>query len=193
VYAIEPDPTSFSTLNANVRLNPAAAAKTRLFFECIAAEAAAAAEFVGSGDGSSRSAAAVGDAGLRGGSGWTVPCRTLPDFIAAEGVDVEQLALVKLDVVGMELSVLASLKGFLAARRTKPAILLTVYAPAWKRDDGSDHALRLAAAWEIASSYKFLYDERLEPLGKDARTFCATAGCRMLLSDTAYLGPSGDA
>ena len=189
VYAIEADPIAFSALNANLKLNPALESRTRIFFECILAKSSTQTQMVGVGDGTSRVAEVVNDVGLRGGASWPVKCRSLKDFFSGEKINLETLSLVSLDVVGVELDILAS-SPFISVN--KPAILLSVYAPAWKDIESADHAVRLSGAWKFATSYKFIYqvEPNMLPVKKDGGpAFCTThAGCLMLLSDVEYGG-----
>jgi FkbM family methyltransferase len=197
VYAIEADPTAFSALNANFKLNPTLEVRTRLFFECILAQSAPQTQMVGVGDGTSRIAEIVNDVGLRGGASWPVKCRSLSDFFSQEKIALDSISLLSLDVVGVELDILASMPllfkaGGVTAAVNKPAILLNVYAPAWKDAESADHALRVAAAWKFVSTYKFIYQvdtNNMSPVKKDdGPAFCVTQGCLMLLSDVEYGG-----
>ena len=190
VYAIEADPTAFSALNANVRLNPLLESRTRIFFECTLAQSADKVQLVGVGDGTSRVSKFVNDVGLHAGATWPVKCRSLKDLFAQESIDVGKISLVSLDVVGSELDLLTSLSALFKVRSaSKPAILLNVYAPAWKDAESADHALRFAAAWGVASSFKFVYDvdAGMAPVKLDGGpAFCQKLGCLMLLSDVAW-------
>jgi FkbM family methyltransferase len=183
VFAVEPDPWAFSALNANLRLNPALESRTRIFHECILDKSNPQVKMVGSADGSSRVADVVGDAGLRGGASWPVKCRSLKDFINQEGINTANLALISLDVSGLELDILSSMSSLLKGAE-KPAILLSVHKPAWKT------TASLKAAWEFATSYQHIYQfKHAVPLAESVLTsasFCEQDGCVMLLSDAEY-------
>jgi len=183
VLAVEADPQSFSTLNANVRLNPRVESKTRLVFGCAAGDAKAT-EFVGSGEPNSRRADGLAHDGLRGGGRWSSACRTVPALLEEQGLDAATVALVNMDIVGSELAALPGLKPLLAARGAKkPAVLLHVYAPLWK--DASDAAVQ--KAWDVVSSFAFVYDENLSRVERGTKpAFCESLGCTMLLTDAEF-------
>lgn len=188
VLAVETDPQAFSTLNANVHLNPRVESRTRLVFGC--AGDGGVAEFAGSGLPDSRRKAGVLPDGLREdrvwglktGSKWTHECRPLGALLEGAGLDARALALVNVDIVGSELLALPGLRTALAARGAgskKPAVLLHVYAPLWDAT-----AAVKQKAWDVVATFAFVYDGNFQPVPRSATpAFCEELGCTMLLSD----------
>ena len=187
VLAVESDPQSFSTLNANLRLNPRVETRTRLVFGC--AGDGGTAEFAGSGlPDSRRKGGLLLDGlredrvwGLKTGSKWTHECLPLAALLEGAGLDARALALVNVDVVGSELWALPGLRTALTARgpTKKPAVLLHVYAPLWDAT-----ASVKQKAWDVVASFAFVYDGNFQLLPRSSSpAFCEELGCTMLLSD----------
>jgi hypothetical protein len=191
VLAVESDPQSFSTLNANLRLNPRVESRTRLVFGCVGDGGVV--DFAGSGLPDSRRANGILPVGLREdhsekwglktGGAWKHECRTLSALLEGTGLDARALALVNVDIVGSELWALPGLQTALAARGAKkPAVLLHVYAPLW--DAGT--ALK-QKAWDVVASFAYVYDENFQLLPRSTSpAFCEALGCTMLLSDNEF-------
>ena len=150
VLSLEPDPVSFSTLVANVNANPETAAKTSIFWECIAPEAGLV-PMAGSGESNTRMTGVLDAKFLKAGSQWAVPCRTLPGFLAEERVDLAHLQLVKMDTEGAELALLPSLRPWLES--------LGIHAPFWLDKDKRQSEIR--AAWDVLKLFEFVYDHEL--------------------------------
>jgi FkbM family methyltransferase len=162
IYSLEPDPLSFSTLNANVNLNPHVLAKTHVYHECIAPKAGLV-EMAGSGESNTRMTEVLDTKFLKAGTRWKVNCRTLPQFLAEERVDLASLALIKMDTEGTELWLLPSLKPWLEGlgRGNKPAIWLSVHSPFWKDAGTPEHKAKEKLAWEVLSLFEHVYDADL--------------------------------
>jgi FkbM family methyltransferase len=185
VYSLEPDPLSFSTLNANVQQNPVVAAKTQLYHECIAPKAGVV-EMAGSGESNTRISGLLDTKFLKAGTHWKVNCRTLDQFTREEGVDMANLRLIKMDTEGTELWLLPTLAPWLASlgKGKKPAIWLSVHSPFWKDQDQPEHGPKVKAAWDVFSLFEYVYDQDLK-LIKPAEmepNLCPDF-CTFLLSD----------
>ena len=185
VYSLEPDPLSFSTLNANINLNPLVAAKVSLYHECIAPKAGVL-EMAGSGESNTRLTGTLDEKFLKAGTRWKVNCRTLPQFIEEEGVDMANLRLIKMDTEGTELWLLPSLRLWLESlgEGKKPAIWLSVHSPFWKDQETPDHKAKVKLAWEVLSVFKYVYDQDLKLI--DAKSMAPDLCpdfCTFLLSD----------
>jgi len=168
-YSLEPDPVAAAVLVANLELpgNAALRGRTRAFHECISL-ARGVQRMAGSGDSSSRVVRDDSTAPPQDAASWDVPCRTLPQFVAEEGV--RNLGLIKLDVEGFELNLVPALRPWLealdASGEGKPAIWLSLHRPFWQEGistlAGEDAAeSRLCATWRVASLYNFVYDNSL--------------------------------
>jgi FkbM family methyltransferase len=185
VYSLEPDPLSFSTLNANVHQNPVVAAKTQMYHECIAPKAGVV-EMAGSGESNTRISGLLDTKFLKAGTHWKVNCRTLDQFIREEGVDMANLRLIKMDTEGTELWLLPTLRPWLESlgKGKKPAIWLSVHSPFWKDQDKPEHLPKVKAAWDVLSLFDYVYDQDLK-LIKPAEmepNLCPDF-CTFLLSD----------
>jgi FkbM family methyltransferase len=186
VYSLEPDPLSFSTLNANVQLNPTVASRTQLYHECIA-PVSGPLVFSGSGESNTRMTDALNTQFLKAGTRWTVNCRTLPQFLEEEGVDMPNLRLIKMDTEGTELWLLPTLRPWLESLgKHKPAIWLSVHSPFWKEANTPAHAAKVQAAWDVLSLFEFVYDQDLRRIypAKMKADLCPDF-CTFLLSDEA--------
>jgi FkbM family methyltransferase len=190
IYSLEPDPLSFSTLNANVNLNPHILAKTHVYHECIAPTAGLV-EMAGSGESNTRMTEVLDTKFLKAGTRWKVNCRTLPQFIKEERVDLASLALIKMDTEGTELWLLPSLKPWLEGlgKGNKPAIWLSVHSPFWKDPSSAEHKAKEKLAWEVLSLFSHVYDADLAEIfpAKMEPNWCPDF-CTFLLSDVAYGG-----
>ena len=162
IYSIEPDPLSFSTLNANVNLNAHVLAKTHVYHQCIAPKSGLV-EMAGSGESNTRMTEVLDTKFLKAGTRWKVSCRTLPQFLEEERVDMASLALVKMDTEGTELWLLPSLKPWLEGLGSgkKPAIWLSVHSPFWKDAGSAEHKAKEKKAWEVLSLFAHVYDSDL--------------------------------
>jgi len=185
VYSLEPDPLSFSTLNANINQNPVVAARTQLYHECIAPTAGTL-EMAGSGESNTRLTGTLDTKFLKAGTHWKVKCRTLPGFIKDEGVDMANLRLIKMDTEGTELWLLPSLRPWLESLGAgkKPAIWLSVHSPFWKDQASAEHAAKVQKAWDVLSLFEYVYDQdlrRIKPAEMKAN-LCPDF-CTYLLSD----------
>lgn len=211
-FSLEPDPVAADILVANLELpgNAALRNRTRAFHECISL-ARGVQRMAGSGDSSSRVVRDDTTAPPEGAAAWDVPCRTLPQFVAEEGV--RNIGLIKLDVEGFELVLVPALRPFLekldaAGGGGKPAIWLSLHRPFWQEgistlagDDAAES--RLCALWRVFSLYEFVYDNALADVtaafrreleaspaarGSSGGAHCAallcTNFCEFLLSDT---------
>jgi FkbM family methyltransferase len=182
VYALEPDPLAFSALVANVNANPEVAARTNTFFECINVETGVL-EMEGTGDSTSRMTGKL-KWDRAGGQKWTVPCRTLPAFIADNGI--KNLRLIKMDTEGAEVYLLPSLKPWLESfgPGKKPAIWLSMHVPFWSEVTDA----RLKGSWDVIASYKYVYTQDGHPVDNAAskfETLCRDF-CTYLVSDEPY-------
>jgi len=190
VYSLEPDPLSFSTLNANVNLNPVVAARTNLYHECIAPKTGDI-EFSGSGESNTRMSGTLDTKFLKAGTRWTVKCRTLPQFLQDERVDMANLRLIKMDTEGTELWLLPALRPWLEGlgKGKKPAIWLSVHSPFWKDADKPEHEGKVQAAWDVLGLFEYVYDQDLKRIypAKMKADLCPDF-CTFLLSDEPYEG-----
>jgi FkbM family methyltransferase len=185
VYSIEPDPVSFSTLVANINANPETAAKTSVFWRCIAPKDGEV-DMAGSGESNTRMVGVLDSRFLKAGSRWTVPCLTLPNFIAEQRIDVSHLQLIKMDTEGTELWLLPSLRPWLESLKDKkPAFWLSVHSPFWLDKKPAE----LQAAWDVLALFKFVYDQNLKRIypAKTKPNF-EEDFCTFLLSDIEYGG-----
>jgi FkbM family methyltransferase len=185
VYSLEPDPLSFSTLNANVNLNPVVAARTNLYHECIAPKTGEL-EFSGSGESNTRMSGTLDTKFLKAGTRWMVNCRTLPQFLKDERVDMANLRLIKMDTEGTELWLLPALRPWLEGlgKGNKPAIWLSVHSPFWKDQDKPEHPGKVQAAWDVLGLFEYVYDQDLKRIypAKMKADLCPDF-CTFLLSD----------
>ena len=184
VYSLEPDPLSFSTLNANINQNPTVASRVQLYHECIAPEAGIL-EMAGSGESNTRLTGTLDTKFLKAGTRWKVKCRTLPGFIAEEGVDMANLRLIKMDTEGTELWLLPSLRPWLESLgNKKPAIWLSVHSPFWKDQQSPEHAAKVQKAWDVLSLFAYVYDQDLRPIKPASmKADLCPDFCTFLLSD----------
>ena len=185
VYSLEPDPLSYSTLNANVHQNPVVLAKTQMYHECIAPQPGVV-EMAGSGESNTRISGLLDTKFLKAGTHWKVNCRTLDQFTREEGVDMANLRLIKMDTEGTELWLLPTLRPWFESlgKGKKPAIWLSVHSPFWKDQDKPEHAVKVKAAWDVLSLFDYVYDQDLK-LIKPAEmepNLCPDF-CTFLLSD----------
>ncbi len=190
IYSIEPDPISFSTLNANINLNPHIEAKTHVYHQCIAPKAERV-EFSGIGESNTRMTKVLDTKFLKEKAGvWQVDCRTLPQFISEENVDMANLALIKMDTEGTELWLLPTLRPWLESLGSKkPAIWLSVHSPFWKDQDKPEHKDKEKLAWDVLSLFSHVYDSDLKEIhpSKMSPSWCPDF-CTFLLSDVAFGG-----
>ena len=190
IYSIEPDPLSFSTLNANINLNAHILAKTHVYHQCIAPKSGLV-EMAGSGESNSRMTEVLDTKFLKGGSTWKVPCRALPQFLAEEGVDMANLELIKMDTEGTELWLLPTLRPWLEGlgKGNKPAIWLSVHSPFWKDADKPEHKDKEKLAWDVLALFAHVYDSDLKEIQPAAMSpaWCPDF-CTFLLSDVPYKG-----
>jgi FkbM family methyltransferase len=109
VYAFEPDPVAFSSLAANVAANPQLAARTHIYPLCVAPDGQAR-RFFGVAGSSEASAVHRGNTAPDGTQGqWTAACVTLQRFMRQQRLARGDVALIKIDVEGMEAALLPSL------------------------------------------------------------------------------------
>jgi FkbM family methyltransferase len=193
VYSLEPDPLSFSTLNANINLNPLVAAKVSLYHECIAPKAGVL-EMAGSGESNTRLTGTLDEKFLKAGTRWKVNCRTLPQFLDEEKVDISNLRLIKMDTEGTELWLLPSLRPWLEGlgEGKKPAIWLSVHSPFWKEQETEEHKNKVKIAWDVLGLFKYVYDQDLKLI--DTKSMAADLCpdfCTFLLSDEREWGKGG--
>ena len=120
---------------------------------------------------------------------------------------VRNLGLIKMDVEGFELDLMPSLHPWLEsldmAGAGKPAIWLSLHRPLWRegeRTPKSDVAADspLCGTWQVASMYKFVYDNSLVDISESFRltddkgksgvrcmALLCTSFCEILLTDFA--------
>lgn len=190
IYSLEPDPLSFSTLNANINLNPIVAGKTDVYHECIAPQTGVV-EMAGSGESNTRMTDVLDTKFLKAGTRWKVNCRTLPQFLADEGVDVANLRLIKMDTEGTELWLLPSLRPWLEGlgKGKKPAIWLSVHSPFWKDQQTPEHAAKVQLAWDVLGLFEYVYDQDLRRIyPAQMKADLCPDFCTFLLSDEPYTG-----
>jgi FkbM family methyltransferase len=109
VYAFEPDPVAFSSLAANVAANPQLASRAHIYPLCVAPDGQAR-RFFGVAGSSEASAVHRGNTAPDGTQGqWTAACVTLQRFMRQQRVARGDVALIKIDVEGMEAALLPSL------------------------------------------------------------------------------------
>ena len=189
IYSIEPDPLSFSTLNANINLNAHILAKTHVYHQCIAPKSGLV-EMAGSGESNTRMTEVLDTKFLKAGSTWKVNCRTLPQFLTEERVDMANLELIKMDTEGTELWLLPTLRPWLEGLgKKKPAIWLSVHSPFWKGSDTAEHKAKEKLAWDVLSLFAHVYDSDLKEVfpAKMEPAWCPDF-CTFLLSDVAFGG-----
>jgi FkbM family methyltransferase len=187
VYALEPDPLAFSALVANINANPDVAARTNAFFECINVEAGPL-EMEGTGDSTSRMTGKLKWDRTHG-QKWTVPCRTLPGFIADNGIT--NVRLIKMDVEGAEVYLLPSLKPWLAAfgAGKKPTILFSLHMPFWADNEKkAETDAKMKAVWEVMITFAHVYTDDGRPLSTAPEKWedLCVDFCTYLLSDVAF-------
>ena len=146
-YAIEPDPTAFSILKSNVRLNPLLAEKISLFNGALhptsgTVELGACSSF---GD----SMSSVHFAGSS--PTVTVDALSLEDLVDRYGIS--DCSLIKMDIEGGETGLLPSMKTFLKSQ--KPALMVSLH-PFWF----PDFTLDCEAILDTLSVYAHLYDKK---------------------------------
>lgn len=189
MYALEPDQQAFSALVANVNANSMLVPNVQLYHECINTVSGPM-TFRGQGDSTSRFSDTLNVEweNVRSSPEWTIACRTLPEFIAQEGVT--QLRLIKMDTEGAELFLLPSLVGWLRQISSpKPSLWLSVHQPFWIK-----HVSIAAkqAFWAALGTYKYVYLEgttRAEVREDHYDTVCKEF-CSYLLSDEEFIMPS---
>lgn len=186
VYALEPDMQAFSALTANVNTNQELKANVALYHECINKQTGPM-TFRGRGDSTSRFSD-TSDWGDRTTlPEWTIPCRTLPEFVNQEGV--AGLRLMKIDTEGAELYLLPSLVGWLQSLpHPKPSLWLSVHQPYWKHDVS---LVSKDAFWAALGTYKYVYLEGITPMavqGGDSKMLCNDF-CSYLLTDEEFVMP----
>lgn len=184
IFALEPDPLAFSALVANVNANEHIADRAKLYFECISTQNGPV-QMAGNGDSTSRMSGKFKTEAKHEMQKWTVNCRTLPDFINHEGIDSHKLRLIKMDTEGAELFLLPSLKPWLDSFSVKPAIWLSVHKGFWR--DFSDEQVQ--SVWEVISSYRYVYDEVLQPLPDKSNWGSICEFCAYLLTDEPFTVP----
>ena len=141
VYGFEVDPVAFTQLALNVALNADVAAKTSVFFMGISGEAkvvefSSGACTKGMGDSCSSAIATS----LVPTNKWSVQTMPLAAFVAAEGIRLEDISLIKVDTEGAELFILPSLAEWVRGwpGGVKPAIWLSLHGkflaahPEWR-------------------------------------------------------------
>lgn len=97
VYALEPDPAAYREAHHNIELNPALSAKIDKRRVCISNKAGELTMYGSPGDSMSSSFPGINPTQRKGYTQWTVNCVTLDHFIEAEGIDTEEIALIKVD------------------------------------------------------------------------------------------------
>jgi len=189
IYSLEPDPLSFSTLNANINLNAHILSKTHVYHECIAPKTGVV-EMTGSGESNTRMKDVLDTKFLKAGSEWKVNCRTLPQFLEDERVDVANLELIKMDTEGTELWLLPTLRPWMESLgKKKPAIWLSVHSPFWKEQETPEHKAKEKLAWDVLGLFAHVYDADLKEIfpKKVEPSWCPDF-CTFLLSDVEYKG-----
>ena len=189
IYSLEPDPLSFSTLNANINLNAHILSKTHVYHECIAPKTGVV-EMTGSGESNTRMKDVLDTKFLKAGPEWKVNCRTLPQFLEDERVDVANLELIKMDTEGTELWLLPTLRPWMESLgKKKPAIWLSVHSPFWKEQETPEHKAKEKLAWDVLGLFAHVYDADLKEIfpKKMEPSWCPDF-CTFLLSDVEYKG-----
>ena len=142
VYGFEVDPVAFSQLAVNVAGNAAVAAKTAVLFIGIGNELGTRVFGSGAcsttmGDSCSSQIADPNNPSQR----WEVSTLTLPQFVEAEGIALEDISLIKIDTEGAELFILPTLVAWFAHwPGPKPAVWLSLHgkflreAPLWQQE-----------------------------------------------------------
>jgi FkbM family methyltransferase len=143
--AFEPDPVAFEALVANLALNPAFAARVEARPEAVAARAGSVriGSITSGIGGDSMSSLLFAD----GQVSWEVPAVTLAAVL--EAIPDDALGLVKIDVEGSEVELLAAAADVIAARR--PPLYLSVHGRFW-----SDPVPRLRTLVELLAPYDVL-------------------------------------
>jgi FkbM family methyltransferase len=186
VYTLEPDHRAFSALVANVNANSNLAPNIQLYHECINTKSGPM-TFRGAGASTSRFINNLKPENVENLPEWTIPCRTLPEFITQEGIT--QLRLVKIDTEGAELFLLPSLASWLHLLPSpKPSIWLSVHQPFWKEDVS---AASKQALWAVFKAYKYAYLEGTASMAihkEDHKLICKDF-CTYLLTDEEFIMP----
>lgn len=186
VYALEPDMQAFSALVANVNANKKLVPNVNIYHECINTQTGPM-TFRGLGDSTSRFSDSLNWEKGTTVPEWTIPCRTLPEFVEQEGI--VGLRLIKIDTEGAELYLIPSLVDwFHGLSHPKPSLWLSLHQPFWIKDASIESK---EALWTAFGAYKYAYLEGTTPVvlqGGDWKSLCRNF-CTYLLTDEEFVMP----
>jgi len=142
VYAIEPDPAAYREAHHNIELNPALSAKIDKRRMCISDKPGQLTLYGAPGDSmSSTFKGNEASQGRKGYTSWTVDCTTLDVFIEGEGIDTDEIALIKVDTEGHESPIMWQLRDWFKAH-PNVVINLSVHAFLYQEDTPANKQLK---------------------------------------------------
>ena len=181
-YAMEPDPSAYAELYWNVHNNPHILERTKVSPLCIS-HFAGHIQMTGVLGASMSTTMRIPDRIREEDNqlkytNFQVECTTLPNFLATEGIDVHDIALIKIDMEGSEFKLLPHLKPWI--NQYRPNILLSLHPFIFPPDDGVSYAAFLS----VIQLYKYpVWLDGCPVVHENFNLIQDCETCEMLLTD----------
>jgi FkbM family methyltransferase len=194
IYALEPDPAAHREAYHNIHLNPAKAAKIDLRRLCISDKPGQLTLYGSPGDSMSSSFPdRNGGANRKDYQSWNVECTTLDTFIESEGINTDDIALIKVDTEGHESPIMWQLKDWFKAH-PKITVALSVHAFQYPDLNNPKHAELQERLRQVIVSFKHvILTHNGEVVDKNAFSvggYCYLCGLILTNQDPSELGVS---
>lgn len=167
----------------NFELNPALSAKIDKRQMCISDKAGQLTMYGLPGDSMSSSLPARDPSARPGYTSWTVDCTTLDAFIEAEGIAIDDIALIKIDTEGHEAPVLAQLRPWFKAH-PRLVISLSVHSFMYPDLDNAEHAAMQRQVHDVILDFKYVMTNDGVPVNRETFSVGITCYlCGLLLTN----------
>ena len=176
VFAVEPDPEAYREAWHNIELNPALSAKIVRRQLCISDKRGELTLYGSKGDSMSSAFPDKNGAARYQYTSWTVECTTLDAFIAAEGINPDEITLIKVDTEGHEAPIMWQMRSWLKAH---PNIVISLSIHAFLYPDVADPATALMHTQlrDVIMDYKTVIFTHGDPIHRDG--FSVGGWCRL--------------
>ena len=165
VYALEPDMAAYREAHHNIELNAAASAKIDKRQMCISDKAGQLTMYGLPGDSMSSSLPARDPSARPGYTSWTVECNTLDAFIEAEGINIDDIALIKIDTEGHEAPVLAQMRPWFKAH---PGVVISLSVHSFMYPDlaNAEHVKMQQQVHDVVLDFKYVMTNEGVPIDR---------------------------
>lgn len=176
VYAMEPDPEAYREAWHNIQLNPTLSPKIAVRQLCISDKAGKITLHGSKGDSMSSVFASKDPASRYQYSSWEVECTTLDAFIESEGINTDEITLIKVDTEGHEAPIMWQMRDWL---KKHPNIVISLSIHAFLYPDVADPATALMHSQlrDVIMDYKTVIFTHGDPVHRDG--FSVGGWCRL--------------